>query len=59
MIFAFQHIPAAAFISEEAEYLMKEIIHTERDTVDLVDCGKFAETAHVLRDMALAMSDIS
>jgi len=38
---------------------MKEVVHTEKDTVDLVDCRKLAETACVLRDMAFALSAIT
>jgi aminopeptidase YwaD len=59
MIFALNQIPAVAFISEKADELMREIVHTEKDTVNLVDCLKLAETAFVLKEMAMALREMA
>lgn len=44
-IFVQQGVPALAFISDQGEYLMREFVHTERDTVDLVNPDILAELA--------------
>ena len=53
MLFVAHGRPALAFTSEHSETLAREIIHTEGDALELVDCVKLAELAFLLRDLAL------
>jgi aminopeptidase YwaD len=55
MIFVLNQRPALAFISEKFEFLMKEIVHTEKDTINLVDCRKLAGIACALRDIFIEL----
>jgi aminopeptidase YwaD len=52
-MFVQQGVPAVAFISENSEYLMRKIIHTRRDRVELVDSAKLAELASAVVECAL------
>jgi len=51
MIFVQKQIPALAITSEKMMQALAQITHTERDTIDLVDCSKVAELAYGLRDI--------
>jgi len=52
MIFVSKQRPALAFTSEKSVKVFTQIAHTERDTLDLVDCGKLADIAYGLKDIA-------
>ena len=56
MIFVQNQIPAMAVTTEQFQYIMTEIAHTEKDKPDLVDPVKLAQVAVDLRDIALSFS---
>ncbi|MFC1568963.1 M28 family metallopeptidase [bacterium] len=51
MIFAQNQVPAIAFASENMMEVMATLCHTEKDTMDQVDCDKLVELALGLRDI--------
>ncbi len=51
MIFAMNKRPAAAITSGNFDWLCREITHTEKDSISLVDSGKLAEIAFALKDL--------
>lgn len=51
-MFVQQGVPAAAFISDQGEQLMQEVIHTRKDRVGLVDPARLAELAEAVAQMA-------
>ncbi len=51
-MFVQQGVPAAAFISDQGEQLMREVIHTRKDRVELVDPARLAELAEAVAQMA-------
>ncbi len=53
-LFVQQGVPAAAFISDRGEQLMREVIHTRRDRVELVDPSRLAELAEAVARCAVA-----
>jgi aminopeptidase YwaD len=55
MIFLQNKIPAVAFTSEKLKILSRDIVHTPKDTVDLIDYRKLAEIAFILRDIAVGI----
>ena len=50
MIFVQKGIPAIAFTSENMAELMATVVHTSRDTFDMIDCEKIVEVARALGD---------
>ncbi len=56
MIFVLNGRPALALAPQRFENLWREVAHTPKDTVDLVDCGKLARIAWALREVICALS---
>jgi aminopeptidase YwaD len=54
-LFIMNNRPALAITSEKFMHLSTYITHTEKDTPQLVDTGKLAETALALRDFLLVL----
>jgi len=55
MLFVLNGRPALALTSELAAELMTEIIHTPRDTVEVVDPARLAQAALALRDLLVRL----
>ena len=54
-IFLMYERPAMALISANAQELLGEVAHTERDDVDLVDPGRVADAALFLRGVVCGL----
>lgn len=50
-IFMMQGVPALAFTSEYLTEIMTDIVHTDKDTPDIVDAGKLVALAQALNDL--------
>lgn len=48
MLFVMQGIPALTFTSENLRFILAEIAHTEKDTIDKIDLAKLEEVANHL-----------
>lgn len=55
-LFLFNQVPALAFTSERMEELMAEVVHTPRDTPDLVDSRKLLALAQALYQFLLQLA---
>ena len=55
-LFLMKGRPALAFTSERLTEIMSEIIHTPRDTPDIVDPAKIVALASALRDLLLKLN---
>jgi len=51
MLFYQENIPAAAFTSQNLNYIMSEIVHTPNDRIDQVDCRKLTRLAGLFKDL--------
>jgi aminopeptidase YwaD len=52
-LFTMHQRPALALTSERVAELLKEVIHTSRDSPEIVDTGKLADVALALRELLL------
>jgi len=57
MLFVMNCRPAVAVTSDKGTWLMKNVTHTEKDTVDLVDTRKIAGLAASLKDIVLRVGE--
>jgi len=55
MVFVQNGAPAIALTSELMPELMATITHSDRDTPDIVDCGKLVELANALESLILSL----
>lgn len=51
MLFCQENIPAAAFTSQNLDYIMSEIVHTPKDRIDQVDCRKITSIAGLFKGL--------
>jgi aminopeptidase YwaD len=54
-LFLMHQVPAVVITSERVEELMANIVHTERDTPEVLDLEKLAGTAGALRDLIMEL----
>ena len=52
-MFVMNGVPAVALTSDNVDYLMKEIIHTDKDRPELLDPNALAEIASAVLDCAI------
>jgi aminopeptidase YwaD len=57
VLFLLNERPALALTSELMQEVMAEVIHTPRDTLEILDARKLAATAVALRDLLLRLAD--
>lgn len=55
MLFVLSQVPALAWTSEESAELMSSIVHTEKDTPEMIDFDKLAGTAAAIHDLIAAL----
>ena len=53
MVFVMNGVPAVAVTSSNFVWLCEEITHTQNDKTDLVDCGKIADLAKLLKELVM------
>jgi aminopeptidase YwaD len=51
MLFVMKQIPALAVTSPDAIPLVDTVIHTEKDTIDLIDPASILQTAEFLAEV--------
>ena len=56
-IFIQNNRPAVALTSDNLGELLSEIVHTEKDKPEIIECSKLAEIAESLYDLILKVND--
>jgi aminopeptidase YwaD len=57
-LFLINQTPALAFTSERVEHLLNEIVHTPKDTPEIVDAAKLVQVARALHALLLELDQL-